>query len=96
MQLKWIATAACAVALIPAAASAQSKAPKDTTTSNAAPKHDTVSSTSTGEVSSTGSEVSAAVEKARKDPKLIGSPAWWALHATADGKPLSAQAKHDD
>ncbi|HEV7703645.1 MAG TPA: hypothetical protein VGO46_05095 [Gemmatimonadaceae bacterium] len=95
MQLKWIATAAFAVALIPAAASAQSKTPKDTSASNNSAKHDTVTSASSGEISSTGSDVSAAVEKARKDPNLIGSPAWWALHATADGKPLSAQAKHD-
>ena len=95
MYLKWIATAAFAVALIPAAASAQSKAPKDTTMSHATPKSDTVMSSSTGEVSSTASEVSPAVEKARKDPNLIGSPAWWALHSTADGKPLSDQPKHD-
>jgi hypothetical protein len=95
MQLKWIVTAAFAAALIPAAASAQSTTPKDTTTSQNTAKRDTVASTSAGEISSTGSEVSAAVEKARKDPKLIGSPAWWALHATADGKPLSAQPKHD-
>ena len=95
MQLKWMATAALAVALIPAAASAQSKAPKDTSMSHNAARHDTISTTSTGEVSSLSSEVTPAMEKARKDPNLIGSPAWWALHSTADGKPLSAQAKHD-
>ena len=94
MQLKWIATAACAVALIPAAASAQSKALKDTAMSHNAPRHDTVTSTLTGEVSGPGSEVTPAMEKARKDPNLIGSPAWWSTHATADGKPLSALPKH--
>lgn len=95
MQLKWIATAAFAVALIPVAASAQSKTPKDTAMSHNSARHDTVATTSTGEVSSLSSEVTPAVEQARKDPKLIGSPAWWALHSTADGKPLSEQAKHD-
>jgi hypothetical protein len=95
MQLKWIATAAIAVALIPAAASAQSNAPKDTTTSRNAAKHDTVTSSSTGDVSSASSQVSAEVEKARKDPNVIGSPAWWAVHKTADGKPLNSQPKQD-
>ena len=31
--------------------------------------------------------------KAQDDPNLIGSPAWWKTHATADGKPLGAKSQ---
>jgi hypothetical protein len=96
MELKWIATAALAVALIPCAASAQSKTNADTNKASQAVKHDTVTTTSTGEVSAPGSEVTAAMLKAQQDPNLIGSPAWWKTHATADGKPLNSKAKPSD
>jgi hypothetical protein len=46
------------------------------------------STSSAGEVSA--SVPQAAIEE-QKDPKLLGSPAWWSTHATADGKPLSAE-----
>ena len=93
MELKWIATAALAVALIPCAASAQSKAKPDTNKASQTARHDTITSTSTGEVASASSEVTPAMQKAREDPNLIGSPAWWSTHATADGKPLNSKAK---
>jgi hypothetical protein len=92
MTCKWIATAALAVAFVPFAAKAQSKTATDTTKAHQSSNRDTVKSTSGGDVSSSN-EVSAAVEKARKDPNQIGTPAWWANHATADGKPLSAAAR---
>ena len=44
------------------------------------------STTSTGSVIGT-TTVTEAMLKAQKDPNLIGSPAWWSTHATADGKP---------
>jgi hypothetical protein len=44
--------------------------------------------TSNGEVQD--KNVTPAMIKAQQDPSLIGSPAWWRTHATADGKPLSA------
>lgn len=85
---KLIATTAFAVALIPCAASAQSKTSKD---SSAA--HPAATTTSTGEVTGPGAEMTAAMLKAQDDPKVIGSPAWWKTHATADGKPLSSEPK---
>ena len=93
MELKWIATAALAVALIPCAASAQSTAKPDTSKASQTVRHDTVTTTSAGDVSAASGEVTPAMEKARLDPNLIGSPAWWKTHATADGKPLNSQAK---
>jgi hypothetical protein len=34
--------------------------------------------------------------KEQGDPNLIGSPAWWKNHATADGKPIKTQpASHE-
>jgi hypothetical protein len=48
----------------------------------------TTSASSAGEVSANVPE--AAITE-QKDPKLIGSPAWWSTHATADGKPLSEE-----
>jgi hypothetical protein len=97
MRFKWIATAALAVALIPAVASAQAKTAKDSAAKDSAAKkstpRDTVTATSTGEVSAPTSNVPEAALKAREDPNLIGSPAWWRNHATADGKPISAQTR---
>jgi hypothetical protein len=96
MQINWIATAALAVALIPAAAMAQSKAPKDTAMTNRSTSHQTVTTTSAGDVAGPGSDVTDAMLKEQGDPNLIGSPAWWKNHATADGKPIKTQpASHE-
>ena len=99
MELKWIATAAFAAALIPAAAIAQSKTSADSNASRSSTSRDsvtstTVTSTSTGEVSSSqGSTVTPEMLKGQQDPNIIGSPAWWKSHATADGKPISGPPK---
>lgn len=95
MTFRWIATAALAVALIPCAAKAQSKSTADTSKTRQSSTSGTDTSTSSGDVGPTSS-VSPAVEKARQDPNMIGSPAWWANHATADGKPLSAARKPEE
>lgn len=75
MTIKLLSVAA-AIALCPAVVLAQQTSPKQTTTS------------STGEVSE---NVPQKAIQEQKDPNLIGSPAWWSTHATADGKPLSAE-----
>ena len=85
MPLKWIATGAVAVALVPGVLFAQSKTSTETSK--------TTTTTSTGEVSSISANVTPAMLKAQDDPNLIGSPAWWKTHSTADGKPLSAEPK---
>ncbi|MBK5186802.1 MAG: hypothetical protein JJD97_01080 [Gemmatimonadaceae bacterium] len=94
MELQWMAVGA--LALIPCAAMAQSKTARDSSARNTSAVHQTAASqtvqtTSTGDVSSPGSDVTPAMLAEQNDPKLIGSPAWWKNHATADGKPLSAQ-----
>jgi hypothetical protein len=93
MEMKWMVVGALAV--IPCAAMAQSKTARDTSTT----RHDssqqtstakTTTSTSTGDVSSSGAvdkNVTQAMIAAQNDPNLIGSPAWWKNHGTADGKP---------
>jgi hypothetical protein len=85
MQLKWMVTGAFAVALVPGVVFAQSKTSTDTSK--------TTTTTSTGEVSSISANVTPAMLKAQDDPNLIGSPAWWKTHSTADGKPLSAKSQ---
>lgn len=89
MKVTWMAVGA--MMIIPCAAMAQSKA-KDTSGTKTVP-----ATTSTGEVSSSSADVTAAMLAAQKNPNVIGTPAWWANHATADGKPLSAEPsyKHD-
>lgn len=95
MELKWIAMAALAAALIPAAAAAQAKTSADSNASRTSPSRDTVTSTSTGDVSSSSQRSSVTPEmlKGQQDPNIIGSPAWWKSHATADGKPISGPPK---
>jgi hypothetical protein len=95
MTMRTLAVAA-AVALCPAMLVGQarsdttkpnnpvSQATQDTT------KKATTTSSAAGEVSA---QVSPEVQKARQDPNLIGSPAWWSNHSTADGKPVSAGAR---
>jgi hypothetical protein len=91
MQLKWIATAALGIALAPGVVLAQSKTSTDTSKSSSASQ--TTTTTSAGDVSSLTSNVTPAMLKAQDDPNLIGSPAWWKTHATADGKPLSSKTE---
>jgi hypothetical protein len=100
MTLKWIATAALASALIPCAAMAQAKTGTDTSKAAQAPRRDSaVTSTATGDVSSSNAKSTAGITpdmlKAQQDPNIIGSPAWWKTHATADGQPISAARKPD-
>jgi hypothetical protein len=100
MELKWMVVGALAV--IPCAAMAQSKTTPDSSTmrrdssqqSRSATSRDTskqtTTSTSTGEVSSSGNvdrNVTQAMIAAQNNANLIGSPAWWKNHGTADGKP---------
>jgi hypothetical protein len=103
MELKWMAVGA--LALVPCAALAQGKTAKDTsatrrdsssqqtTPTRRDSSQQTTTSTSTGDVSGAGggSNVTQAMLAAQNDPNIIGSPAWWKSHATADGKPLSAK-----
>jgi hypothetical protein len=93
MELKWMVVGALAV--IPCAAMAQSKTAPDSSTthrdtSQQASPAKTTTTTSTGDVSSERStypNVTQAMLTAQNDPNLIGSPAWWKNHGTADGKP---------
>lgn len=85
MKLPWMAVGA--MMIVPCAAMAQSK----TNDTSAAKPAQTTTTTSTGEVSSSSAEVTPAMLAAQKNPNVIGTPAWWANHATADGKPLSAE-----
>lgn len=87
MKITWMA--AGAMMIIPCAAMAQSKM-KDTSANKPAQ----ATTTSTGDVSSSSTEVTAAMLAAQKNPNVIGTPAWWANHATADGKPLSAEPSY--
>lgn len=76
MTIKLLGLAA-AIAVCPAVLLAQQTSPKTTTTTSSA-----------GEVSENVPQHAVAEQK---DPNLVGSPAWWSTHATADGKPLSAE-----
>lgn len=98
MQITWIVAMASACLMAPAVASAQSSqapahpsraAVADTgqATKPSGGAKDTTTSTSAGEVSSSTANVPQAALAAQKNPHLIGSPAWWSTHATADGKP---------
>jgi hypothetical protein len=97
MQLKWIAAAALAVTLVPGVVLAQGKTSKDstskdTTASGRKATSQTTTTTSTGDVSAS-TNVTPDMLKAQSDPNIIGSPAWWRTHATADGKPAGAARK---
>jgi hypothetical protein len=98
MELKWMAVGA--LALIPCAAMAQAKTSdssatrRDTSQQSRSATHrdtsqQTTTSTSTGEVSgaNAGVNVTQAMIAAQSNANLIGSPAWWKNHGTADGKP---------
>ena len=80
-----------AVALCPALAISQAPAhhtpqPGMVAQADTTPRETKV--TSNGELED--QNVTPAMIKAQQDPSLIGSPAWWRTHSTADGKPLSA------
>ena len=94
MELKWMAVGA--LALIPCAAMAQAKTTDSSATrrdtsqqGKSASSRQTTTSTSTGEVSggNAGANVTQQMIAAQSDANLIGSPAWWKNHGTADGKP---------
>ena len=89
MNTMVLATAA-AIAMCPAVMLAQSQTG---TSSTAKMTHPTVTSSSAGDVSGPGDDVTQAMLKEQSDPNMIGTPAWWSTHATADGKPLSAVGK---
>lgn len=76
MTIKLLGLAA-AIAICPGIILAQQTTPKKTTTASSA-----------GEVSANVPQK--AVEE-QKDASLVGSPAWWSTHSTADGKPLGAE-----
>lgn len=85
--------AVAAVALCPAAVLAQNSAPKPDSSppptavrADSAP-HVSAPSASSGDVSKGLAPVTGTMLKAQEDPALVGSPAWWRTHATADGKP---------
>lgn len=99
MKMSWMIGAIGACLMVPALASAQNTYPQKPASqavadTGATAKADTgraakdTTVTSTGEVSGGGAaNVPAAAVAKQKDAKLIGSPAWWSTHATADGKP---------
>ncbi len=91
MGIKLLAIAG-AIGAFPAVALAQQGSTAPTSqpaTSPGTQATRTTVTTSTGAVVST-TVVTPTMLKAQQDPNLIGSPAWWSTHATADGKP-----KHD-
>lgn len=97
MELKWMAVGA--FALVPCAALAQSKTARDSSATHRDSSQQTTSATrrdslqqtttsmSSGDVGGGGSNVTQAMMTAQNDANIIGSPAWWKSHGTADGKP---------
>jgi len=86
--------AAAVVALCPAVLLGQTK---EQTPPPEAPSTGTTTvvtrSTAAGEVTAHGATVTPQLLSEQNDPKLVGSPAWWRTHATADGKPVNAVEK---
>jgi hypothetical protein len=89
MELKWMVVGA--IALVPCAAMAQSKAASDSSSSRRDSSAQRTTSTSTGDVSSSSTtndpNVTQAMLQAQNNPNMVGTPAWWKNHGTADGKP---------
>ncbi len=90
MGIKLLTTIA-AIGAFPAVALAQQAttppaSPKPTSTAPASAPETVTRTTSSGAVIGT-TTVTEAMHKAQQDPNLIGSPAWWSNHSTADGKP---------
>ena len=50
-------------------------------------QQDVTTEAARGEVETGGAAASQDALQGQKDPNLIGSPAWWSRHSTADGKP---------
>lgn len=91
MKVTWMAVGA--MMIVPCAAMAQSKM-KDT---SATKPVQAATATSTGDVSGPGADVTQAMLAAQKNPNIIGTPAWWTTHSTADGKPMSAaRSSHEE
>ena len=85
MGIKLLAIAA--IAALPAVAFAQQSTappaqPGTTPTQGAVTR-----TTSAGSVAGQPAGVTQQALNAQHDPNLIGSPAWWQTHSTADGKP---------
>jgi hypothetical protein len=87
MAIKLLGLAA-AVALCPGVILAQQTSPKKPPPDRARHPAATTTTSSSGEVAE---NVPQKAIQEQKDPNLMGSPAWWSTHATADGKPLSAE-----
>jgi hypothetical protein len=86
MTIKLLGLAA-AFALVPGVILAQTSS-KTTPPDRGRHPAATTSASSAGEIAE---NVPPKAIEEQKDPNLIGSPAWWTTHATADGKPLSAE-----
>ena len=97
--MKGIVAMAAACLLVPALALAQNpQRPQPASSTAAQPNRAATTDTSgrnartvtssTGEVTGGNAAVPAQALAEQQDPKLIGSPAWWKNHSTADGKPL--------
>jgi hypothetical protein len=104
MRMSWIVAVGGACLLTPVMASAQQRqgAPPPSASDTARTASDSgrtgresgrraaaradTSSTATASASTSGASMG--------DPKMIGSPAWWSRHATADGKPKSEESSN--
>ncbi|MEP7067094.1 MAG: hypothetical protein ABI889_13745 [Gemmatimonadota bacterium] len=63
--------------------------PSDSSRKEKSPSTTSTSSTSSTTTSTSGTSASgtSAGTAGQNDPSIIGSPAWWRTHLTADGKP---------
>lgn len=104
MKMGWMVAVGSACLLAPALASAQNpqgnaQPPSPTAadsgrTEKQAGRRAKVRPDSTGEAAGPTNAASAS-RAAMGNPKMIGSPAWWSTHATADGKPKKAESKNE-
>jgi hypothetical protein len=77
-----------AIAAFPAVALAQqSKTAPPTQPATPATQGAVTRTTSAGSVAGEPAGVTQQAMNAQHDPNLIGSPAWWQTHSTADGQP---------
>ena len=82
-----------AVVLLPAAALAQARPAADSTARPApAPRTGTAAATEGAATTPPETPMTPAMRAAQNNPRIIGSPAWWLLHATADGQLRQAGA----
>ncbi len=54
-------------------------------------QQDVTTEAAAGEVETAGATITQETLQRQKDPNLIGSPAWWSRHSTADGKPRQSE-----